>query len=116
MPNDTYLVHDRVGTQGSMVPVDGDFCIDIPEEFNDDVKAMLRYSEELSNARTELGRLTQVLHNIVNVCNNTEKSLADSKRHMISKLGIGDGNYAIDFNNKKIYRVVSTTEKAPTLV
>lgn len=111
-----YLVHNREGVQGQPVPVDPNSSIDIPADLFEDLNKIKKFADELNNSRIELGRLTQVVHHIINVCNTAEKNLADSKKRLIDELGLSDGNWAIDFENKKVCRLLPTDKTVPTVV
>ena len=92
--NDTkYIVHEREGVQGEYVPVDEDSFLNIPDKYKDNLEDIEKHSEELHNARNELGRLMQVMyseemknnipelgrlvqitHHLVYVCNTAENN------------------------------------------
>jgi len=110
------LVHDRVGVKGQQVPVEEDSFLSIPEEYYDDLEQVKVYSQELENARHELGRLMQVVAHLTNVCNTAERSLANTKRGIIEGMSLEDGNWAIDFENKQIGRVLGIQKPMPRVV
>ncbi len=136
--NDTkFVVHDRVGIKGEYVPVDGGSFLDIPEIYKDNLKDIERYSEELHNARNELGRLMQVMysdslkdnlpelgrlvqitHHLVLVCNTAENNLAQAKTDIINGMSLGEGNWVIDFSKvpAQVGRVLPTDKKIPRVV
>lgn len=113
---DRFLIHDRVGLRGQPVPVDEGSFIDIPEEFYDDLVRMQEHASELDIARNELGRLMQIVHHLINVSNSADVNLANAKQGIINKMGLEDGNWAIDFDRKQIGRVVATHKQTPRVV
>ena len=102
------LVHNRIGVQGQAVPVDPNNFIDIPEKFYSDLDSLKKEITELNNARIELGRLVQVMNHLTNVCNMAEINSARIKESIIKEMGLGDGNYAIDFDRKQICIVLDS--------
>ena len=114
--SDKVIVHDRVGVQGQYVPVEEDSFVVIPEEYYSDLTKIQELSSELNNARLELGRLMQVTQHIVNVCNTSERNLANAKQALIEGMGLEDGNWAIDFEGKMVGRVSSQPGKMPRVV
>jgi hypothetical protein len=113
---DKIIVHDRVGVQGQLVPVEEESFVEIPEEYYADLARIQELSGELNNARLELGRLMQVIQHLTNVCNTSEKNLANAKRALIDGMGLGEGNWVIDFETNQVGRVVSTVPKVPRVV
>jgi hypothetical protein len=111
-----YLVHNREGVQGQPLPIDPDSSIDIPEDLVGDLGKIKKFADELNNSRLELGRLSQVVHHLINVCNTAEKNLADSKKKLIEELGLTDGNWAIDFENNKVCRILPTDKTTLNVV
>lgn len=109
-------VHNRVGVQGQPVPVDEDSFIDIPEEFFKDLDEIQRLSAELGDARHELGRLMQIVDHLINVCNTTDNNLTQAKQGIIEGMGLGEGNWAIDFERKQIGRVSPVQKPMPRVV
>lgn len=118
MSTDKYIVHDRVCVRGQKVPIDESSCIDIPEEYNEDLKTIQSYAEELENARNELGRLMQVVSHLTHVCNMADRNLSNSKSKLIEGLGLGEGNWAIDFNSSppQVARVLPVEKEVPRVV
>lgn len=111
------MVHDRVGVQGQLISIDKNSVLDISEEYYNDIQGMRIAADELNNARLELGRLMQVVNNLISVCNNREKLLADTKQNLIEKMELGPGNWAIDFEKKQIGLVSTSKEdEAPKVV
>lgn len=132
-----FVVHDRVGIKGEYVPVDEGSFSDIPDMYNDNLKAIEKHSEELHDARYELGRLMQIMygddlkdnvaelgrlvqitHHLVLVCNTAEKNLAQAKTDIINGMSLGDGNWVIDFSREpaQVGRVLPTDKKIPRTV
>ena len=132
-----FIVHDRTGVQGEYVPVDEGSFLDIPDTYKDDLVNIEKYSEELYNARNELGRLMQVMysdelkdniselgrlvqitHHLVYVCNTTENNLAQAKADIINGMSLGEGSWAIDFSKDPVQvgRVLPTNRKIPRTV
>lgn len=114
--SDRFIVHDRTGIKGQPVPVEEDSFIDVPEEYSNDLETIQKLAEELESARHELGRLCQIQHHLINVCNTTEKNLADAKKGIIEGMNLGEGNYAIDIENKQLGKVQSTQKEMPRVV
>jgi len=114
--SDKFIVHDRVGIKGQPVPVDENSFINIPEEYSDDLDTIQKLATELEDARHELGRLCQIQHHLINVCNMTEKKLADAKKNIIENMGLGEGNFAIDFDKKQIGKVQPAQKQMPRVV
>lgn len=110
------LMHDRIGVQGQAVPVYPESFIDIPVELHVDLEVLKTEIAELNNARLELGRLMQVVNHLIHVCNTSEKNSADIKQKIITALGLGEGNYAIDFERKQVGLVMETDKKSPRVV
>jgi len=110
------LVHNRVGVQGQFVPVEEDSFLDIPEEYNEDLLRIQNLSVELGDSRQELGRLMQVVDHLINVCNNADRNLTQAKQRIIDGLGLGDGNWAIDFEKKQVGRVAPVPKEVPRVV
>lgn len=110
------LVHDRVGVQGQPVPVEEHTFVDIPEEYNNNLSRLRLYIEELNNARVELGRLSQIMNHLVNVCNTAETNVTRCKKEIIEGMQLGDGNWAIDFDANRIGRVSATQKEMPRVV
>lgn len=110
------LVHDRLGPHGQRVPVDPSTMLDIPEECYEELHRLHMAADELNNARLETGRLYQVLHNLVNVCNTAENNAAASKKKIIEVMGLPVGNWAVDFESKKIAKVDDSGSKVPRVV
>jgi len=103
-----YIVHDRVGPQGSEIPIDPESIIDIPEELYGILENIQEAVERLNNSRYELGRLEQVKSHLLYTCNTAENLSAEEKKKLLNNLGLNDiGNYAIDFETKTIGRVMS---------
>jgi hypothetical protein len=113
---DRTIVHNRVGVQGQFVPVEEESFVDIPEELYPLLESVQTFSTELSNGRVELGRLTQVLNHLVNVCNTAENNLAAVKNKIITDMGLADGNWAIDFENKRVGLVSPVQKPMPSVV
>lgn len=113
---DKLLVHDRVGVHGQSVPIDSNSLIDIPEELYQELEDLQRHISELNNARLELGRLMQVVQHLTHVCNTEEKSSADIKKKIIDQLGLGEGNYAIDFETRQVGLVLPAQKEMPRVV
>jgi len=110
------LVHDRVGVQGHKVPVDTNTLLDIPEERYEDLEKLRSYADELNNARLELGRLHQVLAHLTNVCNTAEHNAAEAKKNIVDYMSLPEGNWAVDFDSKKVARVVGENPKTLRVV
>jgi len=71
--------------------------------------------DTLAKYRQEIGRLTQLMNNLVNTANETERELAQSRRELASKYNlekIGVGQWAIDFEKKQFVRLA---EGAPVI-
>lgn len=114
--SDRLLVHDRIGVQGQPVPIEEETLMDIPEEYSEALIQLRNEIEELNNARIELGRLSQIVHHLVNVCNRAESNAATCKRSIIEGMNLGEGNWAIDFESNKIGRVSPTQKAMPRVV
>jgi hypothetical protein len=110
------LVHDRSGLYGQSVLMDKSTEQAIPEELCDRVEKIQEKSKELTDLRMELGRLTQVVHGIVYACNLAEKCLADTKREIALSMGLNEGNWAIDCENKIIGLVLPVDKVTPKVV
>lgn len=111
MSEDRKIVHDRVGVMGAEVPVSEDSFIDIPEEFVEDLKLIQQLAAELGDSRHELGRLEQVKYHLINVCNTVDNNLTQAKQRIIEGMGLGDGNYAIDFDRGQIGKISAGEKK-----
>ena len=137
MTDTKYIVHDREGVQGEYVPVDEDSFLNIPDKYKDNLDGIEKFSEELHNARVELGRLMQIMysselkdnlqeigrlvqitHHLVYVCNTAENNLAQAKADIINGMALGEGNWAIDFSKHPVQvgRVLPTDKKIPRVV
>lgn len=110
------LVHDRLGPHGQRVPVDPSTMLDIPEECYDELHRLHMAADELNSTRLELGRLYQVLNNLSHVCNTAENNAAASKKKIVDAMGLSEGNWAIDFDSKKVARVDDSSVKVPRVV
>jgi len=110
------VVHDRVGVRGQHVPVEEDSFVSIPEEYYEDLEKIKAYVTELENSRYELGRLMQVVNHLVYVCNTAERNLANAKQGIISGMGLGDGNWVIDFENKQLGKAEPIQKPMPSVV
>ena len=108
-----FIVHDRVGVRGQHVPVEDDSFVAIPEEYYDDLENIQNFASELENARHELGRMVQLVSHLTNVCNNADRNLTQAKQGIINGMELGDGNWAIDFENKQIGRVSPVQKPMP---
>jgi hypothetical protein len=62
-------------------------------------------AEELDFYRRELGRLFQVLNNLRDRADISERKLKDKREELIGKYNTGDGKWAIDFGNQRIVKV-----------
>ena len=137
MSDTKFVVHKREGVAGEYVPVDEGSCLDIPEDYKDNLEDIEKFSRELHDARVELGRLMQVMysselkdnipelgrlvqitHHLVYVCNKAENNLAQAKEDIINGMALGEGNWAIDFskNPVQVGRVLPTDKKIPRVV
>ena len=108
-----FIVHDRVGVKGQYVPVEEDTFISIPERYNDDLEKIQEHATELENARHELGRMMQLVSHLTHVCNVADGNLTQAKRGIIEGMGLEDGNWAIDFENKQIGKVSPAPKTMP---
>ncbi|HEC65554.1 MAG TPA: hypothetical protein ENI23_09680 [bacterium] len=106
-------VHQRTGVQGQVVPILEDTLVDIPKHLFEKVARVQELATELNSARYELGRLAQVQHHLIFVCNNTENNLKDVKNEIIKTMKLPDGNWAIDTEARQVGRVSSVPPKAP---
>lgn len=89
------------------VEVDDSSRINVPQEYHKVLVSMKSDAEELEKARKEVGRLSQVLHNLVNVCNNIEERMTTNREELTRKLGLtSEGRWVVDFNEKAFFRVV----------
>jgi len=111
-----FVVHDRVGVKGQHVPVEEDSFIDIPEEYYEDLERVQVHAVELENARNELGRLMQVVGHLTHVCNTADRNLANAKQGIITGMGLGEGNWAIDFERRKVGKVTPVQKPMPRVV
>lgn len=110
------LIHDRLGPHGQKVPVDPSTMLDIPEECYEELANLRVYADELNNMRLELGRLMQVINNLTMECNRQENNAANSKKKIMDSMQLGPGNWAVDFESKKVAKVDDGSVKAPRVV
>ncbi len=85
-----------------------------PEDF-DSVRTIQASIDALNKYRMEMGRLYQVLGNLLTNANEAEKLSAEKRRELVAKYGleaIGTGQWAIDFEKKEFVRL---SDKAPAI-
>lgn len=116
MSKERQIVHDRVGVMGAEVPVEESSFVDIPEEFVEDLKLIQKLAAELGDSRHEIGRLTQVMHHLVNVCNVADTNLTQAKQRIIEGMGLGEGNFAIDFERGQLGKISAVKKEVPRVV
>ena len=116
MSTDRFIVHDRTGVKGQYVPVEEDSFLDIPEEYYEDLEIIQEHAVELESSRNELGRLMQLVSHLTNVCNRADTNLANAKQGIIKGMELGEGNWAIDFERKKVGKVSPVVQKMPRVV
>lgn len=116
MTNEKLMIHNRVGVQGQPVPVQEETFLDIPEEFHEDLVLIQQLATELGDNRHELGRLMQVVNHLITVCNTTDRNLTQSKQRIIEGMGLGEGNWAIDFSRKQVGQVSDVQKEVPRVV
>lgn len=85
--------------------------VKIREEDHEGVRAVQVCVDTLSKYRQEIGRLTQVLDNLVNLANEAEAELSKTRTELASKYDLS-GKWAIDFVEKEFVRV---SEDAPVV-
>jgi hypothetical protein len=87
----------------------------ISSEDYDTVRQIQVLADALMKRRQEIGRLYQVLSNMVRDTDETEQSLASSRRSLSEKYTLekyGVGQWAIDFEKKEF---VKLSEKSPVI-
>lgn len=63
-------------------------------------------NEELTLTRAELGRLMQVVHNVIDVANKCELAAKDAKAKICDLVGIpNDGTWAVDYVEMQMVKV-----------
>jgi hypothetical protein len=106
------LVDSKDRVEGKVEVVSGSE-VAIPDEFYPKLEELQKKTDELDGARRELGRLMQVTNNIVNICNSTETSIKELRKELADIVKLGDGKWAIDFENKVF---VAVADSMPNVV
>lgn len=98
----------------SRLPVDtGVAPIKISLEDDYQLSKIMDSSRELDQVRMEIGRLTQVLSNLVKMACSAEDALKLDRKVLSDKYSIPDGSWALDFETKCF---VKLERKVPTVV
>lgn len=90
--------------------------VKIKEEDHDEMRKIQALSDGLVKYRQEMGRLLQVLDNMKEQANKTERELADTRRNLAQKYNlekIGMGQWAVDFEKKEFVKVSPRTPPIP---
>ena len=87
------------------VEVDVDSRVDVPEEYHEVLTSIQADADELERARKELGRLNQIVYNLINVCNNIEARVTSKRSDLAKELGLTQSRWVIDFDKKAFFRV-----------
>jgi hypothetical protein len=97
----------------SRLPVDSNVApIKISDEDIGLVSSIKDLTIELNEYRSEVGRLYQLLNNMVTMANNIESKLNTSRDELVSKYAPQtDGRWAIDFESNELVKI---TERVPT--
>jgi hypothetical protein len=90
--------------------------VKIKQEDYASVREIQVHVDTLNKYRQEIGRLTQLINNVVAETNRIETELADKRRKLAKEYNleqIGSGQWALDFENKEFVKAAATAPVIP---
>jgi hypothetical protein len=85
------------------------------EEDSEQMRELQVAIDSLGKLRQEIGRLTQVVHNLVQKTNEAEKESSQLRTSLVKKYQLDSipGQWVIDFDNKKFVKLMPTMPVVP---
>ena len=88
------------------IKIDEQTEIPVPEEHHPLLKEIQKYTTELEQTRREIGRLSQIVHNLTHHANETEEAVREKRNKLTEELmGLSKGKWVIDFEEKTVAKV-----------
>ena len=85
------------------------------EEDSEKMRELQVAIDSLGKLRQEIGRLTQVISNLVQKTNEAEKESSQLRTGLVKKYGLesSPGQWVIDFDNKKFVKLLPSMPVVP---
>lgn len=102
--------------RSDMVEVDTTVAhVSLSEEDFETMKDLQVSMDSLGKLRQEIGRLTQIISNLIQKTNEAEKESSNFRLQLVKKYGLDNspGQWIIDFENKKFVKLAPTAPVVP---
>lgn len=82
-----------------------DAAVKVKDEDFSEVDEIKVTNDQLTQLRQEIGRLNQVVLNLISKANETENELSDKRRKLADKYNLQKGQWALDFDKREFRKV-----------